>query len=186
MNILKNRTIAIALAAFIVLGSTAATVSSKLNKACNDVTKTFYDGVNHSGYLHKSISSQLNQILVSADGLVTLASSYGINTSDVTAASRNLKSALSEYTDDIDDIYELYSDLLSAENSLMYNMQGQTLSERDSDGFEQYKGILSGANNVIDDAGYNELVREFYDDNGGLIESVFIELLDIDTPETFA
>ena len=186
MDILKKRSVAILLSLLIVLGSTAATVSSKISKASNAVTKTFYDGVNHSGYMHKSIASQLNQILVSADGLVTIASNYGLNTSDVTASCRNLKAALSEYADDIGDIYELYDDLMRASNALIYDLQGQELSERDASGFSQYIGVLDGANGVISEAGYNEAVREFCDDNSGLLESVFVELLDIDLPETFS
>lgn len=186
MSILKKRSVALLLAVLIVLGSSAATVSAKINKKSDEVSSLFYSGVKYEGFKHKSISSQLSQITAAADGLVTIASNYGLDTDSVTSANRGMKSALSEGGNSFGAFYSLYDELLIELNKLIYGMQAAELSERDFSGLEQYSAVLKGAGSVIEQAGYNESVREYIDDMSGFPSRIFINLLNIDLPETFA
>ena len=116
MNLLKKPFVAVLLSALIICTSTLLSVDVKLGKECQNITDGFYDGVVYENYQHKSIASQIKNICGAADGMVTIANNYDIDTDPVSTATTEMKSALSFGS--VSNIYGLYEELLSALKSL--------------------------------------------------------------------
>lgn len=183
MNLLKKPFVAVLLSALIICSSTLLSVDVKLGKECQNITDGFYDGVVYENYQHKSIASQIKNICGAADGMVTIANNYDIDTDAVTAATAEMKSALSFGS--VSYLYGLYEDLLSALKSLEEQLSLTELSDRDAEGFDQYSSTISGAQSVIDSSGYNESVRAFYRDVVHFPADFFAALVGVDLPELF-
>lgn len=183
MNLLKKPFVAVLLSALIICSSTLLSVDVKLGKECQNITDGFYDGVVYENYQHKSIASQIKNICGAADGMVTIANNYDIDTDAVTAATAEMKSALSFGS--VSYLYGLYEDLLSALKSLEEQLSLTELSDRDADGFDQYSSTISGAQSVIDSSGYNESVRAFYRDVVHFPADFLADLVGVDLPELF-
>lgn len=183
MNLLKKPFVAVLLSALIICGSTLLSVDVKLGKECQNITDGFYEGVVYENYQHKSIASQIRNICGAADGMVTIANSYDIDTDAVSAATAEMKSALSFGS--VSYLYGLYEDLLSALNPLEDQLSRAGLSDRDADGFKQYSSTITGAQSVIENAGYNESVRAFYRDQVHFPADFFADLVGVDLPELF-
>ena len=183
MNLLKKPFVAVLLSALIICSSTLLSVDVKLGKECQNITDGFYDGVVYENYQHKSIASQIKNICGAADGMVTIANNYSIDTDAVTAATAEMKSALSFGS--VSYLYGLYEDLLSALKPLEEQLSLTELSDRDAEGFDQYSSTISGAQSVIDSSGYNESVRAFYRDVVHFPADFLADLVGVDLPELF-
>ena len=183
MNFLKKPFVAVLLSALIICGSTLLSADIKLGRECQNITDGFYEGVVYENYQHKSIASQIRNICGAADGMVTIANNYDIDTDPVSAATAEMKSALSFGS--VSYIYGLYEELLSALKPLEEQLSLAALSDRDKDGYAQYSSTISGAQSVIENAGYNESVRAFYRDEMHFPADFLAELVGVDLPELF-
>lgn len=184
MKFFKTPVVAVFLALIIILSSTVLSVNVKLNAKSRAITDGFYSGVRYEGYTHPSISTQLSNICGAADGLVTLANNYDIDTGSVTLASRELKSALSNSS--IPYLYSLYLDLMNEVNTLMDQLDRTDLTERDQSGLSEYGSTIIGAQSMIESSGYNESVRTFLREQLRFPADVMADLTGVSIPELFA
>ena len=186
MSFFKKRPVAVVITLIVVIAATLLSVNVKLGSKCRDVIGGFYDGVEYKGYTQKGIATHLRNINAYADGLVTIASHYGLDTEDVEDASEWLKLALDYSRDDIAYIYDTYQDLNKALVGLEYQLDRTDLSERDADGVQQYTASITGAQSSIESAGYNESVREFLRSYDRFPESFLGSLAGVKMPEYFS
>lgn len=183
MNFLKKPFVAVLLSALIICGSTLLSADIKLGRECQNITDGFYEGVVYENYQHKSIASQIRNICGAADGMVTIANNYDIDTDAVRAATDEMKSALTYGS--VSYLHYLYEDLLQAVKPLEDQLSRTELSDRDAEGFAQYSSTISGAQSVIENSGYNESVRAFLRDEIHFPADFFAELAGVELPELF-
>ena len=186
MKLLKKPFVALLLSAAVVLSSTLLSVNIRFGGKCRDITDGFYDGVYYNGYTQKSLSSHLKNICGYADGLVTIANNYDIDTGDLLTALDDLKLSLSYSYGYASHIYFCYDELLSPLNALVDQLSRTELSERDADGFVQYRSGINGAQRAMESAGYNESVREFLRSHDQFPTDFLAELAGVEMPEYFA
>ena len=184
MNFLKKPFVAVFLSALIICGSTLLSADIKLGRECQNITDGFYEGVVYENYQHKSIASQIRNICGAADGMVTIANNYDIDTDAVRAATDEMKNALTYGS--VSYLHYLYEDLLQALKPLEDQLSRAELSDRDAEGFAQYSSTISGAQSVIENSGYNESVRAFLRDEIHFPADFFAELAGVELPERFA
>ena len=184
MNFLKKPFVAVLLSALIICGSTLLSADIKLGRECQNITDGFYEGVVYENYQHKSIASQIRNICGAADGMVTIANNYDIDTDAVRAATDEMKNALTYGS--VSYLHYLYEDLLQAVKPLEDQLSRAELSDRDAEGFAQYSSTISGAQSVIENSGYNESVRAFLRDEIHFPADFFAELAGVELPELFA
>ena len=184
MNFLKKPFVAVLLSALIICGSTLLSADIKLGRECQNITDGFYEGVVYENYQHKSIASQIRNICGAADGMVTIANNYDIDTDAVRAATDEMKNALTYGS--VSYLHYLYEDLLQALKPLEDQLSRAELSDRDAEGFTQYSSTISGAQSVIENSGYNESVRAFLRDEIHFPADFFAELAGVELPELFA
>ncbi|MGE4353053.1 MAG: hypothetical protein AB7D36_03080 [Oscillospiraceae bacterium] len=183
MSLFAKRPVALLCALAVVVTSTAAGAKLSMEKDSRDIEEMFYSGVEYDGYVHKSIYSQITQRSDAANGLLSIAKNYGLDT-EYTA----LKTARDnlDYTSGITFYYYSDQELATAFDNLREALSNCDLSERDAEAVENYASIFSNAGNVIDNAGYNEAVREFYrDDVYTFPAEFFYDNLSIDTPDYY-
>ena len=183
MNFLKKPFVAVLLSALIICGSTLLSADIKLGRECQNITDGFYEGVVYENYQHKSIASQIRNICGAADGMVTIANNYDIDTDAVRAATDEMKNALTYGS--VSYLHYLYEDLLQALKPLEDQLSRAELSDRDAEGFAQYSSTISGAQSVIENSGYNESVRAFLRDEIHFPAYFFAELAGVELPELF-
>ena len=183
MNFLKKPFVAVLLSALIICGSTLLSADIKLGRECQNITDGFYEGVVYENYQHKSIASQIRNICGAADGMVTIANNYDIDTDAVRAATDEMKNALTYGS--VSYLHYLYEDLLQAVKPLEDQLSRAELSDRDAEGFAQYSSTISGAQSVIENSGYNESVRTFLRDEIHFPADFFAELAGVELPELF-
>ena len=183
MNFLKKPFVAVLLSALIICGSTRLSADIKLGRECQNITDGFYEGVVYENYQHKSIASQIRNICGAADGMVTIANNYDIDTDAVRAATDEMKNALTYGS--VSYLHYLYEDLLQAVKPLEDQLSRAELSDRDAEGFAQYSSTISGAQSVIENSGYNESVRAFLRDEIHFPADFFAELAGVELPELF-
>ncbi len=183
MNFLKKPFVAVLLSALIICGSTLLSADIKLGRECQNITDGFYEGVVYENYQHKSIASQIRNICGAADGMVTIANNYDIDTDAVRAATDEMKNALTYGS--VSYLHYLYEDLLQALKPLEDQLSRAELSDRDAEGFAQYSSTISGAQSVIENSGYNESVRAFLRDEIHFPADFFAELAGVELPELF-
>ena len=183
MNFLKKPFVAVLLSALIICGSTLLSADIKLGKECQNITDGFYEGVVYENYQHKSIASQIRNICGAADGMVTIANNYDIDTDAVRAATDEMKNALTYGS--VSYLHYLYEDLLQAVKPLEDQLSRAELSDRDAEGFAQYSSTISGAQSVIENSGYNESVRALLRDEIHFPADFFAELAGVELPELF-
>ena len=184
MNFLKKPFVAVLLSALIICGSTLLSADIKLGRECQNITDGFYEGVVYENYQHKSVASQIRNICGAADGMVTIANNYDIDTDAVRAATDEMKNALTYGS--VSYLHYLYEDLLQALKPLEDQLSRAELSDRDAEGFAQYSSTISGAQSVIENSGYNESVRAFLRDEIHFPADFFAELAGVELPELFA
>lgn len=183
MNFLKKPFVAVLLSALIICGSTLLSADIKLGRECQNITDGFYEGVVYENYQHKSIASQIRNICGAADGMVTIANNYDIDTDAIRAATDEMKSALTYGS--VSYLHYLYDELLQALKPLEDQLSRAELSDRDAEGFAQYSSTISGAQSVIENSGYNESVRAFLRDEIHFPADFFAELAGVELPELF-
>jgi hypothetical protein len=184
MTILKNRWIALLLTIIIMLLSTAFSVHRTLGAECQKVEDGFYNGVSFDGYAHKSISSQLEKRSDAVNGIVSIMANYP-DLEDESAELRDARNALLDAAD-IDDKSKSNLELQKAFEVAAATLAGAGLTERESAAVTEYTGIFTGAQNVIDNSGYNESVREFQRSTLNVFPTNIISnLLGVKTPELF-
>ena len=133
---------------------------------------------------NKSTASHIRNICGAADGMVTIANNYDIDTDAVRAATDEMKNALTYGS--VSYLHYLYEDLLQALKPLEEQLSRAELSDRDAEGFAQYSSTISGAQSVIENSGYNESVRAFLRDEIHFPADFFAELAGVELPELFA
>ena len=186
MSFFKKRGVAFLLTICVIIASTLLSVNVKLGKKSQAITDGFYDGVVFNGYTQKSIASHLRNINGYADGLVTIARNYDIDTGNVEDASDWLKMALNYSQGQASYIYSVYQGLMIALNVLEDQLARTDLAERDASGVEQYISSITGAQSAIESAGYNESVREFMRSYDRFPTNTLGALAGVDMPEYFS
>lgn len=186
MKFLRKTPVAVVIAALLVIAATLLSVNVKLGSKARAVTDGFYDGVEYNGYTQKSIASHLKNINAYADGLITIARNYDIDTSDAEDASEWLKMALNYSHGYASYIYSEYQGLMKAVTTLEDQLGRAELSERDASGLAQYTSSITGAQSAIESAGYNESVREFLRSYDRFPADVLGRLAGVEMPEYFA
>ena len=186
MSFFKRRTVALLLTLIVVVASTLLSTNIKLGRKAQDVTDGFFNGVVYNGFQQKGIAAHLKNILAYADGMVTIARNYSLDTADAENASDSLKRALSYADGNISYIHYAYEELLSAVTILEDQLNRAELSERDAEGLRQYSDSLTGARSAIDNAGYNESVREFLREYSQFPTKLLADLAGVKMPQYFA
>lgn len=184
MKLLKKPAVAIIISIALVIGSTLLSGSAKLKKDIQQVTDGFYTGVTYDGYSHPSIYSQLTNITGAVDGMCAIAENNGYDANELSNASHYLKSSLSTMHDYISSIHWSYSELCDALTAFKLQINSMELNERDSDGMNKYLETIANAQRMIENAGYNESVRN-YKNNMGAIANFIADICDINEPEYF-
>ena len=167
MKIFKNRAVAALIALVVVVLAWGISAQAGLKQAIRDVEMLYYDGVpaESGGYLRPSIDSQMrvkyncvNTILGILAGYEELASV----TQDLEDAKNYVYSYLNEYDDyTINGMGWANQELESVITRLQVEMERVTFTERESEMLEQCLSDIRGAQTMIQNAGYNEAVREF-------------------------
>ncbi len=186
MKFFKKPVVAVLMSIVIVIASTFLSVNIKLGKECQQITDGFYDGVYSNGYTQKSLSTHLRNLCGYADGIVTIANNYDLDTTAVRQASDDLKLGLSYSYGQASYLYQCYEQLLSSAKELEDSLGRTELGDRDKEGLEQYESSITGVENAVQSAGYNESVREFLRDYIKFPADFFVGLTGIDLPEQFA
>lgn len=185
MNFFKRRWVAVIIAVCTVWASMMLSTDIHFGKECSLITDGFYNGVHYNGYIHPSIASHLRNIAGYADGIVTIANRYEIDSEELSDANEDLKLGLSYSRGDESYIYYCYDELLGELRAVEAELYDKELSERDKSGLEQYVDGITGAQKAIDEAGYNESVSEFMRENGRGLAYELAMLADVDLPEYF-
>ena len=162
MAIFRKRSVATVIAIVVVCLATLMSVHRSLGSASRKIADSFYDGVTYDGYLHKSIYSQLELRSGAAAGLAAIGANYNeleTDTDTLRTARNNLAATMDG--GDIAAMYKANAQLQTACDAFLTAAGNASLSSRDSDGVEQYRSTLNGAQSVIAEAGYNESVRAF-------------------------
>ena len=160
---LKKRPAAIIITAAVIILSTLFSVHRTLGAKCREITDGFYSGVRYEGYVHPSISKQLDERSDSANGVITLAKNYSDldrEAEELSAARAGLIEAVANK--DIPDMSKANRALQGAFDNLISAAAEVDVSERDAKGLDAYLKNFKGAQYIIDNSGYNESVREFY------------------------
>lgn len=192
MNALKNRTVALLLAAVLVVGSTLLSASAKLKKDIQQVTNGFYTGTLYDGEktaevpdASGSIYKQLTVITGEVDKICAIISNSGADAEALKDASYYLKSNLSSMHEYIDSIYYSYSELCDALTAIKPKLGAMGLSESEYEEINTSLTLISAAQSVIADSGYNESVRR-YRSSMGILAEFFADICGIYEPEFFA
>lgn len=185
MKALKKPSVAIVIAAVIIIASTLFSVRLKLGNEFQDVRNGFYDGLTFDGYKHPSVSEQLLDICGAVDGMAALADGYGIDCEELKDNSEYLNYSVSHNYDFISSIYYAYSDVKDSLADLKKAAANVEWSERDAEGMAQYWNTIENAERLISESGYNNSVRTYLGSLSPLTE-FFADLCGLYTPEFFA
>lgn len=190
MKFFRRRSVALIIAAVAVIASTLLSVNVKFGRAAQDVTDGFYtvSPVVSEPSVYRSTGSHLSNLCAYADGLVTIADNYNLDTEDLSWDSESLKLAQSYSSEDISYIYYCYTDLCASLNKLIDQLHRVELSERDASGLEQYESSVAGAKAAIEAAGsvYNDSVRAFLRVYDKFPTNLLAEMAGVDMPAYFA
>ncbi len=192
MNILKNRTIAVFLALVLVIGSTLISASAKLNADIKKVTDGFYTGALYDGEktadvtdASGSIYKQLTVITAEADKIYAVIANSGADAEAIKEASYYLKSNLSSMHEYVSSIYWSYSELCDALTSIKPKLGAMDLSESEYEEINASLALISDAQGVIADSGYNDSVRR-YKTTMNAFEEFVADVCGIYGPEYFS
>lgn len=185
MKFLRNPVIATILAAALVVGSTALSVSVKLERACEKAESAFFTvkGSRAPGYY-------VDQCISDAAALVTVAGHY--DSAELGAAARQMKEARSRlveaYDDeDISDIYEAMQQLYEALDTYASALSAVELTKDDEATCTDMINALDGAYRAVEKSDYNANTQKFIRKTcSGFPAGLFVSVLDIDLPELYA
>ena len=188
-SLLRKRGVALLITIIVLIASTLMSVNRSLGAECRNIEDGFYNGVyvNADGYVHKSIYSQLRQRCDAANGLISLADGYD-ELSDEVDALRDAREILLRGLND-DSIFGMRSAndaLTPAFNTLKSALAEYGLGENIRSAFDDYVSTFEGAQNVIDNSGYNESVLEFNRKTLNVFPANILgELAGVESPEFF-
>ena len=186
MKIFRNPIFAVVLCAILILCSTLLSVHIHFGAKCDQVKDMLFTGVESNGYARKGIATHLENTAASASGLATIARNYDIDTEDVEMAVDAVQMGLRYSMDYASYLHHEYTELGKAVNALADQLQRVELSERDADGVQQYLDTIAGAKKAIDEAGYNDQVREFLRKYDRFPTKTLAALAGVSMPEYFA
>ncbi len=167
MSLLKNRAFVIPFAIVILL---AVGVASAFGDLKSDIRKTeqlYYDGVkSESGsYVRPSIYSQMNVKYTTANSILGVIEPYSV-LSDAADALRKAKNHVFDCTgaydgDTIRNMSAANEEMLQAVEQLKTALEDVVFPERERKALDRYLKDMDGAQNVIEQSGYNEAVTAF-------------------------
>lgn len=167
MKLLKNRAFVIAFAVVVIL---VVGVVSAFGDLKSDIRKTeqlYYTGVKaeNGGYLRPSIFSQMTFKYTTANSILGIIEPYD-ELSGATDALREAKDHVYACTGAYDrgiirGMSEANEELLQAVAKLKTALESVTLPEREQKALDRYLKDMDGAQNVIENSGYNEAVTAF-------------------------
>lgn len=189
MKFFHKKSVALLLTAVAVLASTLLSVNVKFGRLARDVTDVFYlPETDQAGNgVYRGTDSHLKNLCSYADGLITIANNYGLDTEDVDWDSESLKLSQSYSREDLSYVSYCYNELCQSLDALLDQLHRAELSERDASGVEQYESSISGAQAVIESAAdaYNDSVRAFRRSYDQFPTSLLADLADVRMPEYF-
>lgn len=186
MKLFKKPAFALFLTVIVVIASTLINTNIKFGRKCSEVSDLFYEGVTANGYTQTPIAAHLENIIGYADGLCTIARNYSMETGEVEDCNDYLKWSLQYSDTDASYIHSNYTELCSALNTLIDQLERAELSERDASGVDQYKTSISGAQSAIGESGYNDAVRSFLRRYDHFPTDMLAAMAGVEMPETFA
>ncbi len=185
MGFFKKRTGALLLTAIMVLVSTGVSVNVKLGNKIQAVNESFYEGLYSQGYPQKGIGAHLDNICTYADGLITIANNYDIDTEELEYDTEDLKMGRTYSPYSASYLYYCYDELCGQIDALERLLAARELSERDAEGVEKYLTNINGAKSAIASSSYNEEVRDFLRRYDRFPTDLMAELANLDMPEYF-
>ncbi len=184
MSVFEKKPVAILITVLVVILATIYSTNHFLGNACQEVTDSFYEGVETDGYRHASINSCLESRCSYANGLLTVASNYD-ELSEEADTVRDARLRLLE-ADSLHAKYTVNSELQNAVELLSAAMNTVSLSSRDQEMAETYRSQFDGAGDAIASSGYNEAVRAFERETFNVFPARFLALISgVKAPELF-
>jgi len=169
---LKNRNIAILIAAIIIILATLFGVGSSLNSLARNVEEMFYDGVymEAAGFTERSINNHLGVL----EQAVLDTSSLFANHPELSSEAEALRYARRELVDaqSISEKYSAYQSIQRASSAFISKANTVELSEREKESLVQFQSTLTGTTGAIQRSEYNVRARGFMDE-----ASMFARLL---------
>ncbi|MDL2300352.1 hypothetical protein LJC01_01765 [Clostridiaceae bacterium OttesenSCG-928-D20] len=161
MKFLKKRPVAIILAIIIVIGSTVISAHRHIQKECQELEDCFYTGAYNEerGSIDASINSQIQVMLNSSLGVVSISSKYP-QLEEQTEILRESRDNLNR-EGEISSKYQPYSVLIDDFAILVSSLREIELSDSDSENLSSYVRKFEGAQNVIAKSTYNDNIRKF-------------------------
>lgn len=186
MSFFKKRSGALVIAIAAALLATVFGAHRSLSSECQKITDSFYEGVYDKDWdaTRPSIDSQLNQRHNAANGLVSILNGYD----QLETEAESLRSARIRLADaeGVQACYQANQELETAFDSAMSALEGLGASGEDLEFASEYENTFNNAQNVIDDAGYNEAVRAFRRNVLGIFPTNLLKtILGVDAPELF-
>lgn len=178
--------VAILVCVLVVIVSTAVSVSVKLNKECEKVIDTFYEGKLHNGYIVSSIYADIVKMYELAESIVVVADNYGIDTRKLVSDISTLREELSYKNPDASDLYEDFTNFYNNLWAVELELSTTQLSQRH---LEYMNSAAQQVNNLklsIENSEYNSNVKSFYKKFDRFPANAFADMFDIEYPEYFA
>jgi len=162
MKVLKQRKTAVIIMIAIIVIFTFIGVTKSLNSISKDIEKTFYSGVYNESeeYTEVSIASQLENRIDASLGLLSIASAsdeYAMEAESLRNARHELIEAKT-----IEEKYLANEHLENAYQTLYSLMGAKSMAAEDTEAIISYANTMDGAQKVIENSSYNDLVREYY------------------------
>ena len=168
MKLLKSRAFLIPAAIVIILVVGVVSAFSDLKSDINKTEELYYKGVKaeNGGYLRPSISNQMRNKVATVNSVLGVIDQYA----ELSAAADALRTAR-DHVFEVDDakynkntirsMSAANDELLLAVEKLRTELEGVALPEREQKALDRYLKDLDGAQNIIENSGYNEAVTEF-------------------------
>lgn len=186
MKTLQKRSVAVPIAAALVLISFFFGTWRSLNGAAKDLEENFYTGVylKDEGYLEASIDDHLNERLQAANGILSVGGQYE-EFSAGTETLRTARSALIE-AGSIASKYAANLELEQAWQKLYADLSSVNLTADEAEALSHYASALSGAQRAIENSHYNQQIDTFYSETlAAFPANILHTLLLSDTPDYF-
>lgn len=184
MEFLKKRGVAYVLAAIIIASSTLVSANIKLQKESDRVTALLSTGVKYEGYKHADIITQLTNICGAVENFVNFVPE-DIDVSALKEATEDLRLGIRYSKDSAYHLAACYNNVIREFNSVSAQMQSEELTDTQARALEAYSDEIAGAQKTIADSGYNDAVRNFYNDDMGAMAKLFAGLTGVEMPEYF-
>jgi hypothetical protein len=163
MNFFKNRGVAAAISALLMIVSLLIGVHKSAQGASDKIENLFYQGTNSTGSDNTvAIYDQLERRADAALGIATIADNYD-GLSDASQEVRQNRQELIS-CQSISDLFVINQALERSTQQLVELCNAQQLNERDKSGLETYLQRFEGAQTLIEQNSYNEKVSEFKSD----------------------